>query len=83
MDGLSTHEIAEELGKSGENIRQHLKNARDRLKQDPEIAPVVPRYDQNPVRQGARSTVADAGAEEGGGPVNDYGKPQNDKGAAG
>lgn len=57
MDGLSTHEIAEELGKSDENIRQHLKNARDRLKQDPEIAPVVPRYDQNPVRQGARSTV--------------------------
>jgi RNA polymerase sigma factor (sigma-70 family) len=57
MDGLSTHEIAEELGKNDDNIRQHLKNAKDRLKQHPDIAPIVPRYDQSPVGQGARSTV--------------------------
>jgi LuxR family transcriptional regulator of spore coat protein len=57
MDGLSTHEIAEELGKTDETIRQHLKNGRDRLKVHPEIAPVVPRYEQSPVRQRARSTV--------------------------
>lgn len=43
MDGLSTHEIAEELGKSDENIRQHLKNGRDRLKLHPEIVPLAPR----------------------------------------
>ena len=43
MDGASTREIAEELGKRDENIRQHLKNSRDRLKAHPEIAPLVPR----------------------------------------
>jgi RNA polymerase sigma factor (sigma-70 family) len=57
MAGLSARAIAEELGKSNDDVRQHLKNARNRLKQDPEIAPLVPRYDQSPVRQGARSTV--------------------------
>lgn len=46
MDGLSTHEIAEKLGKSDENIRQHLKNGRDRLKLHPEIAPLVPKSRQ-------------------------------------
>jgi len=39
MDGLSTREIALKLGKSDENIRQRLKNGRDRLKLHPEIAP--------------------------------------------
>lgn len=38
MDGWSTHEIAEKLGKSNDNIRQQLKNGRDRLKLRPEIA---------------------------------------------
>jgi RNA polymerase sigma factor (sigma-70 family) len=57
MDGLSTHEIAEELGKTDETIRQHLKNGKDRLKLHPEIAPLVPRQDQDPVRPRARPTV--------------------------
>jgi RNA polymerase sigma factor (sigma-70 family) len=57
MGGLSTHEIAEELGKSDENIRQHLKNARDRLKPHPEIAPLAPRHGQHSGQQGVRSTV--------------------------
>ena len=59
MDGLSTHEIAEELGKSDENIRQHLKNGRYRLKLHPEIAPLAPRQlqDQSPAQQGVRSTA--------------------------
>ena len=58
MDGLSTREIAEELGKTDETIRQHLKNGRDRLKLHPEIAPHVPRHDQNPARGEIGSTVA-------------------------
>jgi RNA polymerase sigma factor (sigma-70 family) len=43
MDGLSTHEIAEKLGKTDETIRQHLKNGKDRLKLHPEIAPLAPK----------------------------------------
>jgi RNA polymerase sigma factor (sigma-70 family) len=57
MAGLSTHEIAEELGKADETVRQHLKNGKDRLKLHPEIAPLAPRQGQNPIRQGVRSTV--------------------------
>jgi IS30 family transposase len=59
MQGLSTREIAEELGKNGETIRQHLKNGRDRLKAHPEIAPLAPRQvqDQWPPPQGVRSSV--------------------------
>lgn len=60
MDGWSTREIAEELGKSAENVRQHLKNGRDLLRLRPEIialAPVKP-PDQSPgAHDGARSTV--------------------------
>jgi len=41
MDGLSSREIAVELGKKDANIRQHLKNGRDRLKELPEIAPLA------------------------------------------
>lgn len=37
MAGLSTHEIGEELHKSDENIRQHLKNGRDRIKLHPDV----------------------------------------------
>jgi RNA polymerase sigma factor (sigma-70 family) len=58
MDGLSTREIAEELGKSDETIRQHLKNGRDRLKLHPEIAPLASRHDPGPMRQRAISTVS-------------------------
>jgi RNA polymerase sigma factor (sigma-70 family) len=59
MKGLSTREIAEELGKSGEIIRQHLKNARDRLKQHTEIAPLAPRQGkkENPGQRGTGSAV--------------------------
>lgn len=57
MDGLSTREIAKELGKSDETIRQHLKNGRDRLKLHPEIAPLAPRPGQSPARPEVRSTV--------------------------
>ena len=42
MDGWSAREIAEKLGKSAENVRQHLKNGRDILKLDPEIASLAP-----------------------------------------
>jgi RNA polymerase sigma factor (sigma-70 family) len=57
IDGLSGHEIAEELGKTDETIRQHLKNARDRLKAHPEITPLVPRRGQSPLGHEARSTA--------------------------
>jgi RNA polymerase sigma factor (sigma-70 family) len=59
MDGLSTREIAEELGKTDENIRQHLKNGRDRLVRTPEIAPLSRRQlrDRSAAQQGARPTV--------------------------
>jgi len=58
MDGWSTREIAGKLGKSAENVRQHLKNGRDTLKQQPEITSHVPRkrLDQSPAEQGVRST---------------------------
>lgn len=59
MDGWSTREIADELGTSAENVRQHLKNGRDLLKQHPEITPPgsgkLP--DQGPATRSARSTV--------------------------
>ena len=42
MDGWTAREIAEKLGKSAENVRQHLKNGRDILKLDPEIASLAP-----------------------------------------
>ena len=57
MDGLSTREIADELRKTDETIRQHLKNGKDRLKLHPEIAPLVPRHDQSPARGEIGSTV--------------------------
>lgn len=59
MDGWSTREIASKLGKSAENVRQHLKNGRDLLKQHPEITPPAPRKlpDQSPATRSARSTV--------------------------
>jgi len=43
MDGASNQEIAEELGKSNADIRQHRKNALDRLKVQPEIVARTPR----------------------------------------
>jgi RNA polymerase sigma factor (sigma-70 family) len=46
MDGASNQEIAEELGKSNATIRQHLHQARDRLKVHPEIASRAPRGHQ-------------------------------------
>jgi RNA polymerase sigma factor (sigma-70 family) len=59
MDGLSAREIAEELGKSDESIRQHLMNGRGRLRGHPEIARLAPRRprDPSPAQQGVRSTV--------------------------
>ena len=59
MDGMPTREIAAQLGKSEENIRQHLKNGRDRLKLHPEIVPVAPRPLQglSAALHGAESTV--------------------------
>jgi RNA polymerase sigma factor (sigma-70 family) len=68
MAGLSTREIAGELGKTDENVRRQLKYARDRLKSHPEIAP--PGSAQLPgmsaARQGVRSTVTapEPGKEE-------------------
>jgi RNA polymerase sigma factor (sigma-70 family) len=61
MDGLSTREIAQELGKSDVDVRQHLKNGRARLKLHPEITPLAPRQDQSPAQQGVRSTVTTQG----------------------
>src|SRR5580693_4817142 len=43
MEGLSTREIAGELHKSDENIRQHLKNGRDRIKLHPDLARLTSR----------------------------------------
>ena len=41
MDGRPTGEIAERLGKTPANVRQHLKHSRDRLKEHPDIAPIA------------------------------------------
>lgn len=59
MDGWSTREIAEKLGKSAENVRQHLKNGRDLLKLHPEIASLALRKlpDRVLPTRGTRSTV--------------------------
>ncbi len=59
MEGLSTRAIAEELGKSNENIRQHLRNGRNRLKQHPEIALLAHRQGkkENPGQQRTGSAV--------------------------
>jgi DNA-binding CsgD family transcriptional regulator len=43
MEGLSTREIAAHLHKSDENIRQHLKNGRDRMKLHPDVARLTSR----------------------------------------
>ncbi|MGH3205985.1 MAG: RNA polymerase sigma factor [Streptosporangiaceae bacterium] len=43
MDGMSTREIAEQLGKNHPNIRQLLKQGRDRLKQYQDLVPVAPK----------------------------------------
>lgn len=55
MDGLSTREIAAELGKTEVNVRQQLKLGRDRLRSHPEIAPLAPglRQDPSAARQAA------------------------------
>lgn len=59
MDGWPTREIAGKLGKSPENVRQHLKNGRDLLRLHPGIASLAPRKlpGEEPARQAARSTV--------------------------
>lgn len=54
MDGLSTHEIAEALSKSGDDVRQHLKNARDRLELHPDIAPLTPGHGPAPDKEPRR-----------------------------
>jgi len=61
MDGWSAREIAEKLGKSAENVRQHLKNGRDILKLDPGIASLAPEKPLDrvvPAPRDARSTSA-------------------------
>ena len=60
MDGMSTHAIAEQLGKSDATIRQHLKNGRDRLLEHPEIAPRAPRelLDRNLAQGRVKSAAA-------------------------
>ena len=68
MDGLSTPEIAEALGKSSADIRQHKKNGKARLRQHPEIAQLAPGQSQgaggreqpqdlDPEQRGVRATV--------------------------
>jgi DNA-binding CsgD family transcriptional regulator len=47
MEGLSTREIAAQLHKSDENIRQHLKNGRDRMKLHPDVARLTSRKPRN------------------------------------
>jgi RNA polymerase sigma factor (sigma-70 family) len=57
LDGMSTREIAEVLGKREENIRQQLKNGRDRLKLHPEIASLMVRKPQDPAPPSSRPLV--------------------------
>jgi RNA polymerase sigma factor (sigma-70 family) len=66
MDGASIHEIAEELGKNDPTIRQHLKNARDRLLVHPEVAPRIPGELQarNLAQGGVRSAAKPAPRKE-------------------
>ena len=63
MDGLSTREIAEALGKSSANIRQHLKNGKDRLKGHPEIAQLAPGQSQGDGERG-REEPQDLGPDQ-------------------
>jgi RNA polymerase sigma factor (sigma-70 family) len=67
MDGACTREIARELGKSDENIRQHLKNSRERLKVHPEVAPRarLRLRVRNRASEGSGSAVASAPWKEG------------------
>ena len=57
MEGLSTREIGEVLGKGDDNIRQQLKKARDRLMDDPRVASIAPRQGRDPHLLGLRSTT--------------------------
>jgi RNA polymerase sigma factor (sigma-70 family) len=41
LAGMSTREIAEDLGKREENIRQHFKNAKDQLKRHLEVSSIA------------------------------------------
>jgi len=54
MEGLSTKEIGEQLGKRDDNIRQQLKKARDRLVDDPRVASLASRRRQDPRLHGQR-----------------------------
>jgi RNA polymerase sigma factor (sigma-70 family) len=59
MDGMTTREIAEQLGKTHPNIRQLLKQGRDRLKQSPDLATVAPTAAQDScAERKQRSTAA-------------------------
>ena len=66
MDGASTREIAEKLGKTHATVRQHRRNAREFLKVHPEIAPHAPRelQPQNRSRGEVRSAAIVAPRKE-------------------
>ncbi len=66
MDGMSTHAIGKQLGKSEATIRQHLKNGRDRLLDHPEIAPRAPRelLARNPAQGRVKSAATSAPRKE-------------------
>jgi len=57
LDGMSIREISERLGKQEANVRQQLKNGRDRLKLHPEIAVRLRQASQGPVLRRARTLV--------------------------
>jgi RNA polymerase sigma factor (sigma-70 family) len=67
LEGMSTHEIAEDLGKHDGNIRQHLRNGRLRLMQHPDIAPLASRDPENATPYSVKSlvTISEAPEEEG------------------
>jgi RNA polymerase sigma factor (sigma-70 family) len=64
IEGMTTPEIAEALGKKQANIRQQLKNARDQLKLDPEIAARAPQASRAPASLSTRSLVKAPDAAE-------------------
>jgi RNA polymerase sigma factor (sigma-70 family) len=67
LDGLSTREIADRLGKHEGNVRQQLKNGRDKLKLHPEIASRARLAPPRPVPGSGKPLVRVPEAPEGAG----------------
>jgi RNA polymerase sigma factor (sigma-70 family) len=64
MDGLSPSEIADVLVKSNPNVRQHLKNSRDRLRSQPEVVRLASQHDRHPEQEAGSAVTTPESRKE-------------------